>query len=62
MRTSVLNIAKVLIAYFEQYADLLDEDAKRRLHTNPLRILDTKKSTHASHVRSGAKINRFFRQ
>jgi histidyl-tRNA synthetase len=33
---------QVLIAYFEQHADLLDEDAKRRLHTNPLRILDTK--------------------
>lgn len=32
----------VLIAYFEQHTDLLDEDAKRRLHTNPLRILDTK--------------------
>jgi len=32
----------VLIAYFEQHAELLDEDAKRRLHTNPLRILDTK--------------------
>lgn len=32
----------ILIAYFEQHADLLDEDAKRRLHTNPLRILDTK--------------------
>jgi histidyl-tRNA synthetase len=31
-----------LIAYFEQYVDLLDEDAKKRLHTNPLRILDTK--------------------
>ena len=31
-----------LIAYFEQHADVLDEDAKRRLHTNPLRILDTK--------------------
>ena len=31
-----------LISYFEQYADLLDEDAKRRLHTNPLRILDSK--------------------
>jgi histidyl-tRNA synthetase len=31
-----------LIAYFEQHAELLDEDAKRRLHTNPLRILDTK--------------------
>ncbi len=33
---------EALIAYFEQHAELLDEDAKRRLHTNPLRILDTK--------------------
>lgn len=33
---------QILISYFEQHADLLDEDAKRRLHTNPLRILDTK--------------------
>lgn len=31
-----------LIAYFEQYMDVLDEDAKRRLHSNPLRILDSK--------------------
>ena len=31
-----------LIVYLAQYADLLDEDAKRRLHTNPLRILDSK--------------------
>jgi len=31
-----------LIAYFEQHAELLDEDAKRRLHSNPLRILDSK--------------------
>ncbi|MBC7469516.1 MAG: histidine--tRNA ligase [Ramlibacter sp.] len=31
-----------LVKYFEQHADLLDDDAKRRLHTNPLRILDTK--------------------
>jgi histidyl-tRNA synthetase len=31
-----------LIAYFERHADLLDEDARRRLHANPLRILDTK--------------------
>ena len=31
-----------LIAYFEEHAELLDEDARRRLHTNPLRILDTK--------------------
>ena len=31
-----------LVAYFEQHADLLDTDAKRRLYANPLRILDTK--------------------
>jgi histidyl-tRNA synthetase len=31
-----------LIAYFEQHADQLDDDARRRLHSNPLRILDTK--------------------
>ncbi len=37
-----LAYRQTLISYFEQHADLLDEDAKRRLHTNPLRILDTK--------------------
>lgn len=31
-----------LIAYLEQHADELDEEARRRLYTNPLRILDTK--------------------
>lgn len=31
-----------LVAYFEKYQSLLDEDAKRRLYTNPLRILDSK--------------------
>ena len=31
-----------LVAYFEQHRDVLDEDARRRLHANPLRILDSK--------------------
>ncbi len=31
-----------LVAHFEQHAAVLDEDAKRRLHSNPLRILDSK--------------------
>ncbi|HPR06114.1 MAG TPA: histidine--tRNA ligase [Denitromonas sp.] len=31
-----------LITYFEAHAEQLDEEAKRRLYTNPLRILDTK--------------------
>jgi histidyl-tRNA synthetase len=31
-----------LIRYLEQHHEQLDEDARRRLHSNPLRILDTK--------------------
>jgi len=31
-----------LIAWFSRHAELLDEDARRRLHSNPLRILDSK--------------------
>jgi histidyl-tRNA synthetase len=31
-----------LVAYLEQHTDALDEDSKRRLYTNPLRVLDTK--------------------
>src|SRR5512141_452450 len=31
-----------LIRHFEHHAELLDDDARRRLHSNPLRILDTK--------------------
>jgi histidyl-tRNA synthetase len=31
-----------LVAYFSRHQDQLDEDSQRRLHTNPLRILDTK--------------------
>jgi histidyl-tRNA synthetase len=31
-----------LIKYLERHHDALDEDARRRLHTNPLRVLDSK--------------------
>lgn len=31
-----------LVEYFERHAGALDEDSRRRLHTNPLRILDSK--------------------
>jgi histidyl-tRNA synthetase len=31
-----------LIAHFQQHAELLDDDARRRLLSNPLRILDSK--------------------
>jgi histidyl-tRNA synthetase len=31
-----------LIAHLERHADILDDDARRRLHSNPLRVLDSK--------------------
>jgi len=37
-----LAYREVLVKYFEQHQDQLDEDSQRRLHTNPLRILDSK--------------------
>ncbi|HAS8377998.1 TPA: histidine--tRNA ligase [Vibrio vulnificus] len=36
------NYRTALIAFLEQHIDVLDEDCKRRMHTNPLRVLDTK--------------------
>jgi histidyl-tRNA synthetase len=33
---------EILIGYFLQHEKQLDEDSQRRLHTNPLRILDSK--------------------
>jgi len=31
-----------LVRYLEQHVDALDEETRRRLHTNPLRVLDSK--------------------
>jgi histidyl-tRNA synthetase len=45
-----------LIAYFEQHKDLLDTDAQRRLHTNPLRILDTKNPGMQDMVNAAPKL------
>ncbi|HIG78491.1 MAG TPA: histidine--tRNA ligase, partial [Cycloclasticus sp.] len=33
---------EVLVEYFQQHAEQLDDDSSRRLQTNPLRILDSK--------------------
>ena len=45
-----------LIAYLEQHQDRLDEDGKRRLHTNPLRILDTKNPALQGIVEAAPKL------
>ena len=45
-----------LIKHFEAHADALDEEAKRRLHSNPLRILDTKNPAMKDVVESAPKL------
>ncbi len=48
-----------LIAHLEKHQDVLDEDAKRRLYTNPLRILDTKNPAMKEVVESAPKLMDF---
>ena len=45
-----------LIRHFEQHLDVLDDDARRRLHGNPLRILDTKNPAMKAVVDSAPKL------
>lgn len=51
-----------LIEYLEQHAELLDEDARRRLHSNPLRILDTKNSALQTVVAAAPRLLDFLGQ
>jgi len=48
-----------LIQYFEQHAQQLDDDARRRLHANPLRILDTKNPAMQSMVEGAPQLLEF---
>jgi histidyl-tRNA synthetase len=48
-----------LIAHFEAHADKLDADGQRRLHSNPLRILDTKNPAMALVVTAAPKLMDF---
>jgi histidyl-tRNA synthetase len=48
-----------LIAYLEQHEEQLDADSKRRLHTNPLRILDTKNPDLQNLVNGAPKLMDF---
>ncbi len=45
-----------LITYFEQHRDQLDAEAQRRLHANPLRILDTKNPAMQELVNAAPKL------
>ena len=48
-----------LIAHFETHADKLDEEARRRLHSNPLRILDSKNPSMQAVVEAAPRLMAF---
>jgi histidyl-tRNA synthetase len=48
-----------LIAHFESHVDVLDEEAKRRLHLNPLRLLDSKNPAMQTVVESAPRLLEF---
>ena len=48
-----------LVRHFEAHTELLDEDAKRRLHSNPLRILDTKNPAMQAMVEAAPQLMDF---
>ena len=45
-----------LVAHFEAHAELLDDDAWRRLHSNPLRILDTQNPAMQAMVEAAPRL------
>ena len=49
-----------LVEYLTRYEDKLDEDSKRRLKTNPLRVLDTKNPDFAGNLQCGATFGGLF--
>lgn len=48
-----------LVAYFERHAEALDEDARRRLHSNPLRILDSKNPAMQAVIEGAPRLRDF---
>lgn len=47
---------EALVRYFEQHVDALDADSKRRLHSNPLRILDSKNEAMQQLIEAAPKL------
>ncbi len=50
---------EALIAHFQAHAALLDEDARRRLHSNPLRILDSKNPAMQAMIEAAPQLMSF---
>ncbi|MGX2986828.1 histidine--tRNA ligase [Ursidibacter sp. B-7004-1] len=50
---------EALVAFLQNHLDILDEDCKRRLHTNPMRILDTKNQAIQEVLNDAPKLHDF---
>ncbi len=51
-----------LVTFLEQHLDILDEDCKRRLTTNPIRILDTKNQDIQAVLNNAPKLHDFLNE
>jgi len=55
-RADRLNYREALVAFLRPHADALDEDSRRRLETNPLRIFDSKLATTQEILRDAPRL------
>ena len=53
---SRLNYREKLVTYCQQHYNILDEDSRRRLITNPLRILDSKNNDIQAMLKQGPQL------
>ena len=49
-----------LVSFLEEHKDVLDEDSKRRMYTNPLRVLDSKNEAVQELLKDAPKLSDFF--
>lgn len=54
------NYRDALVVYLTEREELLDEDSKRRMHTNPLRVLDSKNPQVQEALKDAPKLSDYF--
>jgi histidyl-tRNA synthetase len=54
------NYREALVGYLTEREELLDEDSKRRMHTNPLRVLDSKNPQVQAALTDAPKLSDYF--
>jgi len=54
------NYRDALVVYLTEREELLDEDSKRRMHTNPLRVLDSKNPQVHEALADAPKLSDYF--